>query len=57
MTDDAALLRQFAATGAEEAFAALVRRNIDLVYATALRIVGDTARAEDRPIGFRHAGA
>ena len=47
MIDDAALLRQYAATGAEDAFAALVRRNVDLVYATALRIVGDTARAED----------
>lgn len=47
MIDDAALLRQYAATGAEEAFAELVRRNLDLVYATALRIVGDTARAED----------
>ncbi len=47
MTDDAALLRQYAATGAEEAFAALVRRNVDLVYATALRIVGDPAGAED----------
>lgn len=47
MIDDAALLRQYAATGAEEAFAALVRRNVDLVYATALRIVGDPARAQD----------
>ena len=47
MIDDAALLRQYAATGAEEAFATLVRRNVDLVYATALRIVGDTDRAED----------
>ncbi len=47
MTDDTALLRQYAETGAEEAFAALVGRNVDLVYATALRIVGDTARAED----------
>ena len=47
MVDDASLLRQYAATGAEEAFAALVRRNINLVYATALRIVGDTAVAEE----------
>lgn len=47
MIDDAALLRQYAATGAQEAFAALVRRNVDLVYATALRIVGNTALAED----------
>lgn len=47
MLDDASLLRQFAATGAQEAFAALVRHNVDLVYATAMRIVGDTARAED----------
>lgn len=47
MTDDSALLRQYADTGAEPAFAELVRRNVDLVYATALRIVGDTAAAED----------
>jgi RNA polymerase sigma factor (sigma-70 family) len=47
MTDDSALLRHFADTGAEEAFAALVRRNLDLVYATALRIVGDTSAAQD----------
>jgi hypothetical protein len=48
MCDDTTLLRQYAATGAEEAFAALVRRNVDLVYATALRIVGDNARADPR---------
>ncbi len=47
MIDDNALLRQYAATGDEGAFAALVRRNVDLVYAAALRIVGDSARAED----------
>jgi len=47
MIDDTALLRQYAATGAEEAFATLVRQNVDLVYATALRIVGDRGRAED----------
>lgn len=47
MIDDANLLRQYAATGAEDAFATLVQQNVGLVYATALRIVGDRGRAED----------
>ena len=47
MSDDRALLRDYAETGAEAAFAALVRRNLDLVYATALRIVGDPILAQD----------
>lgn len=48
MTDDAALLRRYARENSQEAFAELVRRRIDLVYAVALRKVGgDTHLAED----------
>lgn len=47
MTDDADLLRRYADEGAEEAFAELVRRNLDLVFATAQRHLGDAHRAQD----------
>jgi RNA polymerase sigma factor (sigma-70 family) len=48
MLDDAALLRRYAATHAEDAFAELVRRHLDGVYSAALRRVGgDTHLAED----------
>ncbi|MES2697526.1 MAG: sigma-70 family RNA polymerase sigma factor [Verrucomicrobiota bacterium] len=47
MTNDAELLRRYAEEGVEEAFAEVVRRNLDLVYATALRCVRDGHRAED----------
>lgn len=47
MTDDNDLLREYVDKGAEDAFGTLVRRNLDLVYATALRIVGEAGRAED----------
>jgi RNA polymerase sigma factor (sigma-70 family) len=46
--DDGELLRRYVATRCEEAFAALVRRHLDLVYNVALRKVGgDTHLAED----------
>ena len=47
MTDDIELLRRYARTSSEEAFAVLVHRHIDFVYATALRQVQGTHRAED----------
>jgi RNA polymerase sigma factor (sigma-70 family) len=46
--DDLADLRRFALEGSQEAFSALVRRRIDLVYSAALRQVsGDRTMAED----------
>lgn len=48
MNDDAQLLREFAETGAESAFAELVRRHVDLVHSAARRqVAGDTHRAEE----------
>ena len=48
MTSDGELLRRYAETNAEEAFAELVRRHLDLVYSAALRQVnGDAHLAQD----------
>ncbi len=48
MTDNHSHLRHYAATGAEDAFAATVRHYLPLVYGAALRRVGgDTHRAQD----------
>jgi RNA polymerase sigma factor (sigma-70 family) len=47
MSADSDLLRRYAEEGSEDAFAELVRRHLDLVYAAALRQVGDPHRAED----------
>lgn len=48
MNDDAVLLRRYAEGGAEDAFAELVRRHVDLVFAAALRRTGgDAHRAAD----------
>lgn len=44
---DFELLREFAHEGRQPAFATLARRHLDLVYATALRKVSDSAGAED----------
>jgi RNA polymerase sigma-70 factor (ECF subfamily) len=45
--DDAALLRRYAGGGDASAFAELVRRYAGMVYATARRVTGDAAAAED----------
>lgn len=48
MREDAELLRRYAEHGEERAFAELVRRRVDVVYAVALRRVGgDVQLAED----------
>ena len=48
MTEDAELLSRYAAEGSEAAFAELTRRNVDLVYSAALRLVnGDVHSAQD----------
>src|SRR5438094_6703891 len=46
-TDDSALLRQYMENQSDEAFAALVKRHINLVYSVALRSVGDPNQAEE----------
>ena len=43
MTEDAELLRRYAADRSEAAFAELVQRRLDLVYSVALRQVGGDA--------------
>lgn len=45
--DEAQLIAEFRATRDEDAFASLVRRHVDFVYATALRQVGDSGLAEE----------
>src|SRR5215470_11856040 len=48
MAEDGELLRAYAQSGSEEAFAELVRKHLDLVYSTALRSVnGDEPLARD----------
>ena len=44
---DHALLAEFACTGAESAFAALVARHVNLVYSAALRFTRDAHLAEE----------
>src|SRR5690349_16101329 len=45
--EDMDLVRQFAASGSDEAFATLVRRHINLVYSVALRRFGNPHEAEE----------
>ena len=47
MTDDLKLLRAYGTHGSEDAFRTLVERHLGLVYASALRQVGDTHLAQD----------
>src|SRR6476646_2688511 len=47
MTDDMALLREYAQRNSEAAFATLVSRHINLVYSVAQRQVDDAHLAED----------
>ena len=47
MTEDRELLREYAERHSEQAFTELVARHANLVYATALRIVGDRQMAQD----------
>jgi RNA polymerase sigma factor (sigma-70 family) len=47
MTDDMALVREYARGNSEEAFAALVSRHVNLVYSVALRQVRDPHLAEE----------
>src|SRR5437867_1209613 len=44
---DQELLREYAASGAETAFARLVERHVDLVYSAAFRQTGNHAMAQD----------
>src|ERR1041385_171914 len=46
-SDDMALVREFAASRSEPAFAALVKRHIGLVHSAAMRQVGDEHLAEE----------
>ncbi|HEY2082517.1 MAG TPA: sigma-70 family RNA polymerase sigma factor [Verrucomicrobiae bacterium] len=45
--DDSSLLREYAESASEAAFAALVRRHINKVYSVALRHTGNPAQAEE----------
>jgi RNA polymerase sigma factor (sigma-70 family) len=47
MNDDLILLREYARSNSEEAFAALVSRHVNLVYSVARRQVGDPHLAEE----------
>ena len=47
MNDDLALLREYARSGSEDAFAALVSRHVNLVYSVALWQVRDADLAEE----------
>jgi DNA-directed RNA polymerase specialized sigma24 family protein len=45
--DDRELLRKYFEDHAEDAFSELIRRHVNLVYTTALRLVGQPDMAQD----------
>ena len=45
--DDITLLREYAESGSEAAFATLIERYVNLVYSAALRSVGNPHAAEE----------
>src|SRR5262245_14093195 len=47
MNDDMTLVREYAQSNSEQAFATLVSRHINLVYSVALRQLGDASLAEE----------
>lgn len=47
MTEDMALVREYAASQSERAFEQLVARHLNMVYSAALRRVGETGMAEE----------
>jgi RNA polymerase sigma factor (sigma-70 family) len=47
MNEDTTLVREYAATGSEQAFETLVTRHLGLVYSAAIRQVGDPHLAQD----------
>ena len=47
MTDDMALVREYAASQSERAFEQLVARHLNMVYSAALRRVGDAHLAQE----------
>ncbi|HUR45541.1 MAG TPA: sigma-70 family RNA polymerase sigma factor, partial [Candidatus Saccharimonadales bacterium] len=47
MIEDFQLLRDYAENRSEQAFAELVKRHVNFVYSTALRVVGERSLAED----------
>jgi len=47
MNEDTVLVREYAATGSEQAFETLVTRHLALVYSAALRQLGDPSLAQD----------
>src|SRR5258708_5389795 len=47
VVDDRELLRQYVEDRSESAFSEIVNRHLNLVHATALRLVGDSHKAED----------
>jgi DNA-directed RNA polymerase specialized sigma24 family protein len=47
LADDMALIRRYASSGSEEAFATLVSRHINLVYSVALRHVASPDHAQE----------